>query len=85
MATMKLAFLVMDWLGVPGSLLYWLANLGTWKSDVLFVVLLMYLVPRAIFFFIKQVQEMKLRNIRIRERDFEVDEKIEKADHETDT
>jgi hypothetical protein len=84
MATVKLVFIVMDWLGIPGSLLYWLANLGTWKSDILFIVLLMYLIPRAIFFIIKQVQEAKLRNIRIRERDFEVDEKIENADHEKD-
>lgn len=84
MAAIKMIIFLADFLGIPLFIATFLLSIGDVKAVILFIIAVVYGVARTVVYIIKQIQEIKLRNIRIRERDFEVDEKIEKADHETD-
>jgi hypothetical protein len=84
MAAIKMIIFLADFLGIPLFITTFLLSIGDVKAVVLFIIAVVYGIARTVVYIIKQIQEIKLRNIRIRERDFEVDEKIENADHEKD-
>jgi hypothetical protein len=75
MEAIKLISWVATFLGWPVAAFAIFLNIGTFKGNILFVVALLFMMAKLVFFVVKQYQEYRLRQFRIKEREHELTEK----------
>ena len=73
MAETKMILMFADFIGVPLFTYVALLNIGTFKSDVLFAIAIMWGLVRLTFYIIKQIQDAKYRALRLKEKKHEVE------------
>ncbi len=76
MAETKFLALVLNYVGLPVYLFALAINIENWKGWILTGIAVLYGVARLIFYCVKQWQEAKMRNIDLREKEFELKEKM---------
>lgn len=69
----KLAITLLNWFGIPITVLGILANLESWKAGVLFVLSAIYLLLRTIYYAVEKEQCRRKRNIELKRQQFEFD------------
>lgn len=79
MATAKMMFFFMDFLGVPIFAYTAFLNFGDFKGYFLFFIAGFYGLARLVFFVDKQIDESKMRKLQLKKKEHDVNEDINEA------
>jgi hypothetical protein len=82
MGEAKLVLWILDIIGVPIYSLAFILNIGTWRGWIMFVIGAMYGVARLFFYVWKNYQDAKLRDLEIKDKEFDFTEKVTREDEE---
>lgn len=74
----KIGWMVLDWLGIPLSLLGIYLNLDNVKSAIIAILAIIYLMMRTYFYFIKSKQAVREKEIALWHLEVDKQEREEK-------
>lgn len=80
MADIKAALWIANFLGIPLSVFAFLLYIETWKGNIIFALSVIYLIARIYFYIQKNIREIRMKDIHIKDKEIDLDDKKESHD-----